>query len=129
VQYLGQQLSSLGSELSWTGIGAVGVSGIAALLAPEGAPAEVAGAVEGASLIEAGGYISGVGATLQGYAHAGLPGAVEAAVPRFAGEAALPFFVSRLFTGVNEAFQSAFSSLVSKIPEAVATEQVACGVQ
>lgn len=52
----------------------VGASGVAALFAPESAPAEYVGAAEGAGLIETGNALSAIGTGLQGLAQTGTVG-------------------------------------------------------
>lgn len=80
VALLGQQLSAEGKVTTWAGIGLVGASGVAAIFAPEGAPAEYAGAAEGAGLIEVGGYASTAGTALTAYANGGWKNAGAALV-------------------------------------------------
>jgi len=80
VASLGQQLSTEGKVTTWTGIGFVTASGIGAIFAPEGAPAEVAGAETGAGLIEVGGVISTIGGTMTAYASGGARNAAVALV-------------------------------------------------
>jgi RHS repeat-associated protein len=123
---LGQQISSAGSVTSWTGIGLVGASGIAGLLAPEGAPAELEAGEYGVGLIEEGGWVSSFGAAVQGYARDGVTGALEDG-----GASAMVGFANRAYAGWL--FQAAghigvggIAGLLDKATEALKVEAAAC---
>lgn len=68
LQHAGEVLAKLGNWYTWTGIGLVGVSGIAIGVAPETAPYAAEGALDGYALIQIGNYLSFAGMALQGYA-------------------------------------------------------------
>jgi RHS repeat-associated protein len=123
---LGQQLSSYGSTATWTGVGLVGASGIAGILAPEGAPAEIGGAEIGVGLIDSGGVLSTLGGTLTGYAHAGFTGAGKAFIRSTLTDHAGSFGLNHVFNGVASSTLNAANAIIGQIPDALAEEEAAC---
>jgi hypothetical protein len=106
------------------GITLVGASGIAALLAPEGAPVEYVGAAEGAGLIEVGGALSTLGDTLTGYAQNGVLGAAEAAIV----DKALDTVSNNLAGGLeDETDKTTLAALIGNVIDALRGEKAACG--
>ncbi|MFC0083672.1 RHS repeat-associated core domain-containing protein [Dyella flava] len=123
---LGQQLSSTGSAVTWTGVGLVAASGVAGILAPEGAPAEIGGAETGAGLIDAGGALSTMGETLTGYAQGGYKGAGLSFIKSVAIDHGGSFALGRLFNGVENSTLSAANSILGQVPAALSAEGAAC---
>lgn len=130
VASLGQQLSAEGKVTTWTGIGLVAASGIGAIFAPEGAPAEVAGAETGAGLIDVGGVISTIGGTMTAYASGGARNAAVALVGGLViskiNQGAAGWGAA---SGVSEANQAAVSGLLDQSSEAVLEQEAACNAQ
>lgn len=126
VAAIGQQISSAGSAASWTGIGLIGASAVAAFFAPEGAPAELDAGGYGVGLIETGGYVSSIGAALQGYARDGAVGALEDGI----GTAMVGFvnkaYAGWLFNGASHVGIGGMAGLLDKATEAVQAEAAAC---
>jgi RHS repeat-associated protein len=124
---LANEFSSLGRGITWSGIGLVSASGIAALFAPEGAPAEYVGAAEGAGLIEAGNALSAIGTGLQGLAQTGtVGGGLRAAFTAVGIDQAIGQ-VPRLFGGLTDATRTAAAALLSQTADALRNEEAACG--
>jgi RHS repeat-associated core domain len=124
---LGQQLSSAGSAVSWTGIGIVVGSGAAALVAPEGAPAEYLGAETGAGLIGVGGTASTIGGTLTGFANGGVKGAARGLLVS-ATLGKINKFAAGLgaASGVTSSTRDAVEGLLEKASDAITDEENEC---
>lgn len=123
----GSQLSQTRKTLTWGGVGIVTLSGAGAFLAPEAAPLELDGGETGASMIELGGTISHVGATLQGYGKNGVLGAAEALTLSLAVDKASNVLAGRLFPGIGGPTKSGAAAILGEIPDAIQTEEVVCG--
>jgi hypothetical protein len=117
-----------------TGIGVVGVSGIAAVFAPEALPAEFEGVEFGVGLVTVGGTVSSLGASLQGYARAGggARGVFDGTV--LFGLSYLKDQQMEKLTGLtgvgeteNKFVSSVLGDLLDKAVEAVHKEAEACG--
>ncbi len=124
---VGSQLSAIGNDLTWTGIAAVGISGAAAIPAPEGAPGELAGAEAGVGLIEVGGASSTLGASLEGDAQSGLAGGIKKAAINVAVDQISSRLTGGLFPGIDSAAKSAAAALLGEIPDLLQNEEAACG--
>ena len=124
---LGKQLSSEGTVVTWTGIGFVVGSGAAAIVAPEGAPAEYLGAETGAGLIGVGGTASTIGGTLTGFANGGLQGAAKSlAVGTALG--LINKFAAGLgaASGVPSSTRDAVEGLLGQASDAITDEESKC---
>ena len=97
-------------------------------MAPEAGPAEVLGAEEGVALIKIGGVVSTVGASLKGYADAGLKGAFYQGGLSFFTDKVMGHVASAktLTEGVKGPGVEAISALLSDIVEALRAEEKAC---
>ena len=78
-------------------------------------------------MIELGGGLSTLGDGLQGYANAGVTGAItytalSVSIDRLGSQA-----VSKSFPGINNSISSAVASLLSGLTDAVKNEESACG--
>jgi len=126
---LGQQLSSAGSTVAWTGIGIVIGSGAAAFVAPEGAPAEYIGAETGAGLVGVGGTASSIGSTLTGYARGGVLGGTEALGASFL-LGRINKFASGLgaVSGVTKSTGDAIEGLLEQASDGVLEVETQCHV-
>jgi RHS repeat-associated protein len=124
---VGRQLSSEGNGLTWAGIAMVGISGVGALIAPEGFPAEAGGAEAGTNLIELGGAISTLGAGLEGYGNGGLPEGIKETAVSVAVDQISSRLTGGLFPGIDSATKSAVAALLGDIPDPLKSEEVACG--
>lgn len=107
-------------------MGFVAGAGIGAILAPEAFPAEAGLAEVGTNLIEIGGGFSAVGGTLEGYAKAGVPGAIAVGGLSIAIDNLGGALTKAAFPGANEAATSAVSALLSQVPEALINARAAC---
>jgi len=124
---LGKQLSSAGSATTWTGIGLVVGSGAAALVAPEGAPAEYIGAETGAGLIGVGGTASTIGGTLTGFANGGVQGAARGLLVS-ATLGKINRFAAGLgaASGVTRSTRDAVEGLLEQASDAITDEENEC---
>jgi RHS repeat-associated protein len=123
---LGSRLSSIGSAVTWTGVAAVGVSGVGAILFPEAAPAEIEGGVDGVGLIEVGGVVSTLGTALTGYAQDGVRGAAVNAGVGLAIDRLGNYDLNGLLPDASEASKSALSAILGEVPGALQQEEAAC---
>ncbi|WP_233842207.1 RHS repeat-associated core domain-containing protein [Dyella sp. 2HG41-7] len=128
VAALGQQLSSAGKKTTWAGVGIVAGAGVAGLLAPEGAPAEISAAEVGAGFIRVGGYVSLAGAALTGYAKGGFTSAGRAAFMSKSPDVLGSFLLKHAFGGAPSSTIDAANSILGEIPDALEQEEEACGV-
>jgi len=104
----------------------VGASGVAAIFAPEAAPAEIGGAETGAGLINTGGALSTMGSTLTGYARGGYKGAGKAFLISTVTDHGGSHVLGHLFSGVASSTLDAANSILGQIPDALSAEEAAC---
>ncbi len=127
LEYAGDQLSTAGNEMMAMGALAVTGSGVSAFFAPEGAPAEAAGAEAGAQLMEAGGATKTLGKGLKGYAQGGVAGGTKAALISAGVDALTGFLANKMFPLADAADKSVVSKALNPVPEALINEEVGCG--
>jgi hypothetical protein len=121
---LGEQFKSDGQKASLAGIATVGISGFAALMAPEAAPWEAAGGEAGVGMINVGGALSALGSALVGYSRGGLRAGAVAGLRSVAIDLAAERASGLIFS--THAGKTAFGALEVAIPEALQAQEAAC---
>jgi RHS repeat-associated protein len=126
VAALGQRFSDTGEVTTWSGIGVIAASGIAAAFFPEGGSAELDAGEYGVGLVETGGIESTIGAALNGYARDGVSGALEDGGSALAIGFADKLGAGWLSGGASKADVGGMAGLMDKAADALRQEAAAC---